>query len=95
MTDDRALTLREVAALLQRPVEWMYRHRRELEQRHGFPPPIPGLGRRWSAAAVRAWRDRQALAAAAAGDETAQRERILAERAQRIAARHAGRPHAA
>lgn len=29
--------------------------RRRLEEEHGFPPPVPGLGRRWNPAAIEAW----------------------------------------
>lgn len=34
--------------------------RRQLEDRHGFPPPVPGLGRRWNPAAIEAWLAQQA-----------------------------------
>jgi hypothetical protein len=29
--------------------------RRRLEADHGFPPPVPGLGRRWNPAAIEGW----------------------------------------
>lgn len=29
--------------------------RRRLEAEHGFPAPVPGLGRRWNPAAIEAW----------------------------------------
>jgi hypothetical protein len=34
--------------------------RRRLEEDHGFPPPVPGLGRRWNPAAIEAWLAQQA-----------------------------------
>jgi predicted DNA-binding transcriptional regulator AlpA len=34
--------------------------RRRLEDDHGFPPPVPGLCRRWNPAAIEAWLARQA-----------------------------------
>lgn len=57
----RLLTTTEVAARLapgcKDPLAWFYRHRRDLVERHGFPPPVPGCGRRWDPAALDAWLD--------------------------------------
>lgn len=52
------LTLAEVAALLGKSTDWLYRHRSELERDHGFPPPIPLL-RVWERAAVVRWLELQ------------------------------------
>jgi hypothetical protein len=54
--------------------------RRRLEADHGFPPPVPGLGRRWNPAAIEAW-----LAAQAGGQPDQQApsaEDVLISRAR-------------
>jgi len=58
--------------------------RRRLEEDHGFPPPVPGLGRRWDPQAIEAWlarQDRQESASIAGSPEA-----ILLARAEAMRA---------
>jgi hypothetical protein len=58
--------------------------RRRLEADHGFPPPVPGLGRRWNPAAIEGW-----LAALGGGfppTDPANPEEILISRARAMVA---------
>ncbi|MBR0651376.1 hypothetical protein GXW78_17010 [Roseomonas terrae] len=57
--------------------------RRRLEDEHGFPGPVPGLGRRWNPAAVEAWLARQAGGIPDSQPETP--EDILISRARAMA----------
>ncbi len=48
-----------LARRLGRTPEWFYRHKDELMDVHGFPPPVTGLGNRWDPVAIDRWLDRQ------------------------------------
>jgi hypothetical protein len=45
--------------------------RRRLEEEHGFPPPVAGVGRRWDPAAIEAWLDAQRPRKLAGGEDLA------------------------
>jgi hypothetical protein len=55
----RLLTAHQVAEILalDGPRAFAQRRRR-LEEEHGFPPPVPGVGQRWDPLAIEAWRRR-------------------------------------
>lgn len=77
------LTLHQVAVLLGLPgARSLVARRRQLEEEHGFPPPVPGLGLRWDPVAIDAWlaRHRPAEATPAATAEA-----ILVQRARAMA----------
>jgi predicted DNA-binding transcriptional regulator AlpA len=58
----------EAAKRLNRSRSWFYKHREKLRRR-GFPDPLPVVDR-WDAAAIDAWRLRQAtMCAAVRNDE--------------------------
>lgn len=86
-------TITDLARLVRRPPDWLYRkaNRAELEAR-GFPPPLPVPGRPmvWSAARVDAWIEAAPGAPGAAStpavDELDRRDR-LAKRARTIGLR--------
>jgi predicted DNA-binding transcriptional regulator AlpA len=86
MPEPISLTATAVAQLLGITVETFYRRVTGLKRDHGFPPPLPG-GRRYSAAAVRAWIDRGGApppaAAPALDDDVADCEQQLLARARR------------
>jgi predicted DNA-binding transcriptional regulator AlpA len=52
------MTLGEVAGTLRKSRDWFYRHRRILEQVHGFPRPVRGTGWRWDPLEIEQWLDR-------------------------------------
>lgn len=56
MSEGMTMTADQVAAALQRSVEWFYDQRSRLE-RAGFPQPLPGFGRAllYSRERVLAW----------------------------------------
>jgi len=74
--DQVAVLLRGGSAKAAR--DWFWRHRAGLEAL-GFPPPVPGIARRWDPVAIHAWLDSQVPAhlrpylpgpaAAAGGDD--------------------------
>ena len=72
------LTSAQVAQLLGRSVTWFSRNRARLEDAHGFPPSVWGLGARWDSAAIERWLDQQMPKAPAEPDHAA----ILIARAQ-------------
>lgn len=49
------LTFPEVAERLGVPLNSLYRNHRVLREEHGFPAPVPGLGRRWDPQAIENW----------------------------------------
>lgn len=51
--------LAETASTIGRPIAWFYKNWPLLVRHHDFPQPVPGPGRRWNLAKVRAWRDRE------------------------------------
>lgn len=59
MTDRRLLRHAEVADLLGRPAEWLYKNKRRLIEQEGFPPPVSAIGNCWDSAAIDAWLDNQ------------------------------------
>ena len=68
-------SLDELAALIGRSRDWLYRHRRRLEDKEGLPKPIlPGGRMRWHRASIDAWLARhhpQAQPLRAANDDAA------------------------
>lgn len=65
------LTAPEVARKLKRSAGWFYRNRARLEEVHGFPPSILGLGARWDSLAIDRWLDQQMPQAPAEPDHAA------------------------
>jgi predicted DNA-binding transcriptional regulator AlpA len=59
MTDRTLLDLRDLAKRIKRSLDWTYRALPGLIADHGFPAPLPGLGKRWDPVAVDAWLDAQ------------------------------------
>lgn len=57
MTDRTPLDVAGVARELGHTPLWFRRHRAELEAKHGFPKPLPGLGLRWDPLAIKLWKD--------------------------------------
>jgi len=53
------LTIDQLLAKLQKTKEWWYRNHRNLKEKHGFPPTLPGMGRCWDPAAIEAWQTSQ------------------------------------
>lgn len=51
------LNIAQVGRELGHSAEWFSRHRAKLEAEQGFPPPMPGCGKRWDSAAVARWKD--------------------------------------
>lgn len=58
MTDRTLLAIAQVALRLNVSAENFNRRRRELIERHGFPPPLPGLALRWDPLAIDLWLDK-------------------------------------
>ena len=61
----QVLTCSQVAQLLNMKLPTFYPRQRSLIEVHGFPPPVPGLGRRWDPQAIAAWIARQSGTTAA------------------------------
>jgi predicted DNA-binding transcriptional regulator AlpA len=79
----RLLTAHQVADILGITRRAFSARRAALEARHGFPPRVPGLPDRWSAAAIDAWIAGQSGATLAT---PATAEATLIARAQRLTA---------
>lgn len=63
MSAPLTMTLAEVAVALRgeprrAACDWFYRHWPALVAEHGFPAPLPGLGKRWSRDQVVRWCNR-------------------------------------
>jgi hypothetical protein len=56
------LRAREVANLMGVPFKTLQRQLPKLQAEHGFPRPLPGLGRRYDPGAIVAWLNRMAVA---------------------------------
>ena len=52
------LTVAELAATFNVKPEYLRRRLPKLREKHGFPPPVPGLGNRYDPLAITAWRNR-------------------------------------
>lgn len=61
------LTASQVAAVLQMHVNRFYAQRRMLEDQHGFPAPVCGLGLRWRPEAIDRWLDRAEIESCSPG----------------------------
>jgi predicted DNA-binding transcriptional regulator AlpA len=78
------LTAHQVAELLALGGPRSFAQRRRRLEGLGFPPPVPGLGRRWDPAAIAAWLAAKRGAAAEAGNDNV--EQLLIGRARAIGA---------
>lgn len=83
-----ALTAYQVAAALQISARSFAARRKRLEEEHGFPRPLPGLGLpRWDPAALEDWQNarRSPSAVQAAEGDIAGAEARLIARARALA----------
>lgn len=89
--DIALLPLAAVALKLGVSRERFYKRWKAMVAEHGFPPPVPGCGKRWDPVAIRRWLDAQMPAhlrppvAAAAEAEAADLAAELRERARALA----------
>jgi hypothetical protein len=86
----RLLTAHQVAEILALDSARAFaQRRRRLEEEHGFPRPVPGVGRRWDPLAIEAWRRRirgEAAPARQEGPGNDNVEDLLIGRARSLAA---------
>jgi predicted DNA-binding transcriptional regulator AlpA len=95
MTNRTLLNIAQVAADLGKSATWFFRHRKALEEQHGFPPPLLAGGKcsmRWDPEAIKLWKDRGIPAHLRPDAVTISvNDNLAAEldaRAARLAARH-------
>jgi hypothetical protein len=72
------LNIAQVAKIIRHSPEWFSRHRKRLEEEHGFPKSVAGMGKRWDPRAIEIWQDWQ-LPPAASASGLAQEDAALAD----------------
>lgn len=89
LQDRRVGDLDDVARILGKSKDWLFRNRAALEAGHGFPRVLPGMGCAYDLVAIHDWLDRwrrpPTPALEIAGDDPAELEQLLTRRAARLA----------